>query len=463
MADSSAARPSRPGTRLFAQIALRLAVVAALFAVLEVVIVVAMYVGDKETLSEDLVTLEVQRVADRISRNSLSEGALKLQPGSPTRAVVVFDGNGNRLLADNPGRLPLPEAPLPDLQSTTAREIHGDQFYLTGVRRADIHGRLLWIGVGIAGQGLRPFLPALYREVYDHALLPLIPLSMLLLLFNVVVVRRMVRPVERAVAEVDALDPNDPSRRLHQPDSPVEVALLLKAFNRALDRLEHAMQALRQFTADVAHELRTPLATMTLTIDRLPASVEREKLGQDAVAMTRLVGQMLDLARTDALDDIGQSRSDLHDVASRVAADLVPLAISLGKSIRYFNRGSSIVQGRAELLERALRNLIENGLSHTPPGSEVEVMVGPQSQIEIRDHGAGIPPELRHKVFERFWRADRQGAGAGLGLAIARRIIEACDGHIEIADAEGGGALIRLKFPTMAPYSGIVRQNVQPP
>ena len=459
MADSLTARPARPGTRLFSQIALRLAVVAALFAVLEVVIVVAMYVGDQETLSEDLVSLESQKMADRISRNGLSEGALALQPGSPTRAVVVFDGSGNRLLVDNPGRLPLPEAPLPELQSTTTREIHGLQFYLTGIRRADFHGRSLWIGVGISGQGLSPFLPALYREVYDHALLPLIPLSILLFLFNVVVVRRMVRPVERAVAEVDALDPNDLSRRLHQPDSPVEVALLLKAFNRALDRLEHSMQALRQFTADVAHELRTPLATMTLTIDRLPASVEREKLSQDAVAMTRLVGQMLDLARTDALDDIGQCRSDLHEVASRVATDLVPLAISLGKSIRYCNRGSCVVRGRAELLERAIRNLIENGLSHTPPGSEVEVAVGPQPQIEIRDHGAGIPLELRHKVFERFWRTDRQGAGAGLGLAITRGIMEACDGHIEIADAEGGGALIRLKFSTMTPTTGIVHQN----
>jgi signal transduction histidine kinase len=433
--------------RLFYQIAMRLAWVAALFAVLEIVIVVTMYVRDPETLGEDLVSIEAQRIVGQLSQNGLSTASPELLAGSPTLAMAVFDGGGQILLMDNPAHVPLPEAPLADTQSNTSREVHGKQFYLSGIRRAEINGQPVFIGLAISGQGLRPFFPALYREVYDHALLPLIPLSILLLLFNVAVVRRMVKPVERAVAEVDALDPGDPSRRLYQPASPFEVTLLIGAFNRALDRLEHAMQSLRQFTADVAHEVRTPLATMTLTIDRLPPSVEQARLSQDAASMTRLVGQILDLARTDALDDVRQSRSDLHDVTSRVVADMVPFAIGLEKSIRYCNYGSSVVEGRAELLERALRNLIENALFHTPSGSEVEVLVGPQPQIQVRDHGAGIPREMRTKVFERFWRADRQGAGAGLGLSIARTIIEACGGRIDIGDAPGGGALVCLTFP----------------
>ena len=432
------------GVRLFYQIAIRLAVVAALFAVLEVAIVLVMYVNDPETLSEDLVSLESQRIADLIARHGLSVGTVQLLSGTSTRAVAIFDGSGNQLLVDNPGRLPLPGAPLADLQSTTSREIHGKQFFLTGIRRVDIHGRPLWIGLAISGQGWRPFLPALYREVYDHALLPLIPLSMLLLLFNVVVVRRMLKPLERAVADVDALNPGDPHRRLHEPQSPAEVASLLKAFNRALDRLERAMQTLRQFTADAAHELRTPLAALTLTIERLPDSAERQRLKHDAFAMTRLIAQMLDLARTEATEDPLTSRCDLHRVASQVATELAPLAAGLGRSIRYRNAGSSTVRGTSELLERAVRNLVENALSHTPPGTEVEVSVGPGPQIQVRDHGSGIPVELREKVFERFWRADRQRSGAGLGLAITRSIMEACGGHIEILDATDGGAIVRL-------------------
>ena len=452
MSDSTNFRSPEKGVRLFYQIALRLVAVAAIFAVLEVVIVVAMYVDDPETLSEDLVSVESRRIANLVAEYGVSANVPTLLRESSTRAVAIFDSSGNRLLVDNPGRLPLPGPPVADVQSSTSRETHGKQFFLTGIRRIDIDGRPLWIALAISGEGLRPFVPALYKEVCDHALLPLIPLSMLLLLFNVVVVRRMLKPLERAVVEVDALDPSGPSRRLHQPVSPVEVSSLLGAINRALDRLERAMQTLRRFTADAAHELRTPLAAMTLTIERLPPSVERQELVQDAAGMTRLIGQMLDLARTDALDDMRQSRSDLHDVASRVAAEMAPVAIGLGRSICYRNDGSSTVEGRAEILERAVRNLIENALSHSPQGSEIEVTVGPgPGGISVRDHGPGIPLALREKVFERFWRADRRHGGAGLGLAITRSIMEACGGRVEISDAPDGGAIVALVFPELAP------------
>ena len=425
-------------------------IVAGIFAVLQVVIVVAMYVNDKESLSADLISLESRRIVESIEKTATKPKDVKALLGSTTRAFVLFDSNGNRLQVVNPGNLPLPEAPLADVQSTTLREIHGKQFFLMGLRRVEFDGRPGWIGLAASGEGMRPFIPALFKEVRDHALLPLIPLSVLLLLFNMAVVRRMLKPLERAVAEADALDPGDPSRRLHYRASPIEVSLLLMAVNRVLDRVERAIVALRQFTADAAHELRTPLASMTLNIERLPASVERDKLEGDAASMSRLIGQMLDLARTDALEDMRQYRCDLDEVASRVATDLAPVAVKAGRSIRYRNEGSMTVEGRAELLERAVRNLIENALTHTPSGTEVEVTVGPDREIKVRDHGAGIPVELRNAVFDRFWRADRQRSGAGLGLAITRKIMEACGGRVQIGDAAGGGAVVGLWFPPLA-------------
>ncbi len=434
------------GMRLFYQIASRLVLVAVLFALLEIVIVIAMYVNDEETLSEDLVSLESHRIAELLGRQGVLRADAAWLSHSPTRALVLYDGSGDRMFVINPGRVPLPEAPLPDVRSTTSRELHGKQFFLTGIRKIDIKGQSRWLGLSISGEGLRPFVPALVKEVWDHALLPLIPLSLLLLLFNVGIVRRMLLPLERAVAEVDALDPGDPSRRLHQPESPVEVSLLLAAMNRALGRVERALEVLRQFTADAAHELRTPLAAMILTVERLPASAERQRLTEDAKAMSRLIGQMLDLARTDALDDMRRHQCDLHEVASRVVAEMAPVAISLGRSIRYRGEGAQTVKGRGELLERAVRNLIENALAHTPAGTEVEVEVGPGPKVVVRDQGSGIPVGIRQAVFERFWRADRQGSGAGLGLAITRRIIEACGGTIEIDDAPGGGAQVSLVF-----------------
>ena len=144
--------------RLFYQIAIRLAMVAALFAVLEVTIVVVMYVGDPETLGEDLVSLE-----SSVSLTGFLETGFPRVPFSHWRDRYArgrgVRRHGNRLLVDNPGRLPRPAAPLPNMQSTTSREIHGEQFFLTGIRRVDVYGRPLWIGMGISDQGRRPFLP----------------------------------------------------------------------------------------------------------------------------------------------------------------------------------------------------------------------------------------------------------------------------------------------------------------
>ncbi len=437
---------AKASARLFYQIALRLIAVAAVFALLQIGIVIVMYLRDPETLSADLVSLEAERVADVMRARGMALPPNDPALGSATCAVAAFGENGTQLLLSNPGHLPLPEPPLGDARSLTAREAHGPLFYLTGLRQADVGGRRLWIAIALSGRGFRPFVPALLKEVSDHALVPLIPLSLLLLAFNVIIVRRMLAPLERAMRDVDVLDATNPEQRVQLPDSPVEVVTLVRAINRALDRLARAMHALRQFTADAAHELRTPLAAMTLTIERLPQSAERRKLAEDAASLKRLIAQLLDLARADALDDARDARTDLHDFASRVVAELTPLALAHGRSLRYHNAGSVLVEGREELLERALRNVVENALKHSPRGRDVEVVVGPAAQVQVIDRGPGVPVELREKVFERFWKDEGLSGGAGLGLAIAKRIMEACGGSISMADAPGGGALVALRF-----------------
>ncbi len=200
--------------RLFYQIALRLIVVAAAFAVLEIGIVVAMYLRDPETLAADLVSLEAERVAGLIRAHGVTRIPNDLALSSATRAVAVFGENGAQLLLSNPAHLPLPETPLSDARTLTASETRGDLFFLTGVRQADVGSRRLWIAVAISGKGFRPFIPALLKEVSEHALLPLIPLSLLLLAFNVIVVRRMLAPLERAMRDTDKLDAANPEQRL---------------------------------------------------------------------------------------------------------------------------------------------------------------------------------------------------------------------------------------------------------
>lgn len=438
----------RSGGKLVQLIARRLILVAVLFVFLDVLIVLALYMHDSATLAEEMISLEADRIGATVHGEA---GALRVghvPAASAVRGFAVFDAKGNRVHLDNPVALPLPtRIDSLQLEASTQREHRGAAFLVSGTRRREHHGQQYWIAVAIQGQGWRPLLPALLNELVEHVALPLVPLSLLLLLFNLAAVRRMLVPLQRAVDEVNRLDPAQIEKRLQLPDSPYEVRSLLGAINRALDRMEEAIRSLRQFTSDAAHELRTPLSVMTLSIGQLPPGDARRKLQDDVASMTRMVNQMLDLARADAMLDTAPQCVDLSALTRTVVARMLPLAIDNGRSISFASDGMPLLMGQSDLLDRALTNTIQNALEHTPEGSEVEIRVGPGVRVDVRDHGTGIDMAVRASVFRRFWRQDRNRShGAGLGLAIAQGIVRAHGGRIDIADASGGGALVSLVF-----------------
>jgi signal transduction histidine kinase len=443
---------SRPATRASGKlahlIAWRLGMIALVFVLLDILIVVAMYSRDRESLVEDLIGFEVDRLNDSLI---VDQGRLQFGPVPATslkRGFALFDASGVRTAVDNPANLPLPQRiELLDLSTSNAREHRGAEFFVTATRRGTFAGQTYWVAVAIADQGFSPLLPALGKELLEHVALPLVPLSLLLLAFNLAVVRRMLVPLDQAARDANRLDPEQVGQRLQLPDSPHEVRVLLAAVNRALDRMEESMLLLRQFTADAAHELRTPLAVMTLAIGQLPECEARRRLQEDASAMTRLVNQLLDLARADALDATPSASTALEAMARAVVSHLLPLAISRGCSISFVSTGSHKVTGDSEVLERALRNVVQNAIAHSPEGRVVEVEVGPGPQVSVRDHGPGIPESMRSKVVQRFWRADRsRSGGAGLGLAIADAIMRVHGGQLVIDDADSGGARVSLLF-----------------
>lgn len=446
--------PARTGRDrgLFYQISVRLLVVTAAFVLINASIVIAMYANDRPTLASDMITIEAERVAERLGRDD-GRPADRDDPSAVlAKATVVYDRNSRQIYLDNPGNLPLGEAGFSlDLHEETSREERGDRFFVSGMRRHVVDGEPVWIGIAVSGRGLRPFVPAMLRELRQHVLLPTIPLSLLLLAFNIVVVKRMLAPLHKAVEEVNDLHPSLVGRRLQVPENPREVRALIGAINRAIERLEHAIGSLKDFAADVAHELRTPLAVMMLSIDRLPAGDVRDKLGHDVAGMTRLVNQMLDVAHADALEVPEDARADLDEVARKLVSDMFPLAVGSGHSIGLHSHGPAPVKGVADMIERALRNLIQNALAHAPGRTAVDVTVGPGPRVEVRDRGPGVPESIRESVQTRFWRQqrDRSSPGAGLGLAIAKSIMQAHGGRIEIADAAGGGACVSLVFPPL--------------
>jgi len=282
-----------------------------------------------------------------------------------------------------------------------------------------------------------------------------IPFLVVLLTISILTVRGTLAPLERLSRLAADIAPGKTSIRLPEIDVPREVMPLVRAVNSALDRLDEGFRRQREFTANAAHQLRTPLAVLAANIDTMPDKAAAKQLRTDVDAMARIVSQLLVVARLEATAVPLDELVDLRAVATQAAASLGPLAIRAGKTIEVESGDQpAFTRGSAWVILNALGNLIENAVAHTPAGTAVTVRVTDQPTIEVRDSGPGVPPALRDKVFERFWRSEQSSGGAGLGLAIVKRIMEVLGGSVSVADAPGGGALFALRFPPAGPQAG---------
>ena len=275
------------------------------------------------------------------------------------------------------------------------------------------------------------------------------PILLLLLIIDVVIFRRALKPVVAASALAARIGPRRTELRLPETGMPQEVRPLVHAVNQALDRLEEGFRSQREFTADAAHELRTPLSILRTQIDMIADRQLARGLRDDVESMTRLVNQLLEMAELETVVIAPGETADLVAVATEVAAFLAPLALSHGKTVAVSGaQGSVLVPGNADMLARAIRNLVENGLAHTPSGTSVEISVGEVGVLRVSDQGPGVPAVDREQIFRRFWRRDRGRVGtAGLGLSIVARIVEMHGAAIGVSDRPGGGAVFTLEFP----------------
>ena len=263
------------------------------------------------------------------------------------------------------------------------------------------------------------------------------------------VLRRAIAPIRLASRRAARIGPQTTEMRLPIRSMPREILPLIEAINGALDRLDDALDSQRRFTADAAHELLTPLAVLRAQIESLDEQ-DACPLRRDIDAMTDIVRQLLLLSELDSLGDaIGAGKvSDLHDVAVGVLALLAPLAGREGKEIALTgDPGPIMVEGPPDMLGRALRNLVENAIRHTPAGGDVIVELHRDGRVQVIDRGPGVPAAMRDVIFERFWRAERGGEGAaGLGLAIVKRIANLVGGNVRVEDADGGGACFVMEL-----------------
>ncbi|MGC2198746.1 MAG: ATP-binding protein [Stellaceae bacterium] len=291
---------------------------------------------------------------------------------------------------------------------------------------------------------------SILREfVFDVAwYVPLfVALALLLAAFSV---RRSLLPLRTVSAQASAIGPGSIALRLHEADVPTEALPLVIAVNHALDRLEQGFVIQRRFTANAAHELRTPLTIITARLDALEGNGQVSALREEVTRMNRLVEQLLCVARLDSLALDVSSPVDLHQLAEVVVGSMAHLALSACRTIPLTGADHPVlVTGNAAAIADALRNLIENALTHTPPESEVVVDVGPEGAISVQDSGPGVSAEDRPHIFERFWRGKGvRTNGAGLGLAIVMEIVRAHGASITVSDRVPRGARFDLRFRT---------------
>jgi signal transduction histidine kinase len=274
------------------------------------------------------------------------------------------------------------------------------------------------------------------------------PILLLLLLIDIFIFRRALASVTEASTAAASVGPQRTDVRLPEETMPSEIAPLVHAVNQALDRLEAGFRAQRDFTADMAHELRTPLAIVRARVDSLEPGPLREQLRADLVNMTRTVNQVLDIAELESFLVATDARADLHAVCADAVAFMAPLAVERGQTIALTGAPGPVwVRGHTEALFRAVRNLIENAIRHTPAGVSIEVEVTEGGIVRVLDDGPGVPAADRESIFRRFWRRDRGKADSrGLGLAIVARVAEAHEGSVSVDDRPGGGSIFTLKL-----------------
>lgn len=293
----------------------------------------------------------------------------------------------------------------------------------------------------------------------EHGLAPLIALPVLALLVGWAV-RRGLRPLDTLATQLARRKPGTRDA-LEVADAPRELEPVVGALNNQFDLLEEALERERRFSADVAHELRTPLASTMINLENAQASLDTREAGAalaDArvslAALARRVEQLLSLARLEATSRAGEMEDiDLLAVARVAVEDLSPLiadadvelAVSLAEH-------PLMVRGHDAALAALVRNLLENALRHVPQGGHVRLIIQREQAhavIDVIDDGDGIPPERRAAVFARFHReAGSRGEGYGLGLSIVQRAAQLHDASIELLDSpHGRGLRVCVRVP----------------
>ena len=277
--------------------------------------------------------------------------------------------------------------------------------------------------------------------------------------------KKTLTPLQKLTSEVSQIQAQNLSTQLAVPDSKDEIAQLTSSFNEMLTRLDNAFSTQKQFSANAAHELRTPLAVLQTNLEvfekkQEPEMIEYRRLftmiKEQTARLSQLVGTLLDMTNLKSVPRTDQVT--LEELVDEVFCDLDPVAEEAGISIHFNDSANqdshTDVTGSYVLLYRAVYNLVENAIKYNRPHGSVSVSVkqeNGQAMVLVTDTGIGISPENQKKIFDPFFRVDKSRSramgGAGLGLALVDSIAKEHGGTVKVLESSEAGSTIALMLP----------------
>jgi two-component system, OmpR family, sensor histidine kinase TctE len=366
--------------------------------------------------------------------------------------------NGYQLLSADgsvlqSGGFSAPHLPLPaargDGQVVLQRETNASSgnSIMAATLELDRHGRY-WVRVVRNLADAESLVAQLMLGALDELYPPIALLLIAVVSVVVVTVLSSLRSLRAVSHQASMLSLHRLDERLHDENLPRELVPLVQAVNASLDRLEADYRVQREFTANAAHELRTPLATLRARLESRFSAQELGDVTLEIEQLARLVEQLLCLARLDSQEQFQFAAFDAHAVALEVARELAPVALESEHYVTATTPDASVpAHGNATLTRLVFRNLIENAIQYTPAGTSITLSADAASVI-IADDGPGIAAHAAASLFERFRRGPNASrAGAGLGLAIAKCIMERQGGRLSLDTNAARGARFVMEFP----------------
>lgn len=260
-------------------------------------------------------------------------------------------------------------------------------------------------------------------------------------------VRWSLYPVKLLAEQARRIDMNSLEQRLDAAVVSTEVEPLVAAFNDALDRLDAGVARQRRFTANAAHELRTPVSILGARLDAPEEPTFRNDLKRDHRRIRNIVEQLLAASRLGVSRNAADEMLDLCAIAQGIISDAALLALRAKRQVALDAPDQPVLaMANRSAVESVMANLVDNAIRAEPEGGTVIMRIAANAQVDVIDHGVGVAVDDREAVFEPFWRKEPQTPGSGLGLAIARELMTSLGGEIWVDDTPGGGATFKLAF-----------------